>query len=36
MGVSITDPEGVEVMRMAKTVATPVKPVPEAAEEAAG
>jgi acyl dehydratase len=35
MGVSITDPEGVEVVRMAKTVATPVKPVVEAAEGAA-
>jgi acyl dehydratase len=32
MGVSITDPDGVEVMRMAKTVATPVKPVLETAE----
>lgn len=31
MGVSITDPDGVEVMRMAKTVATPVKPVLETA-----
>jgi len=34
MGVSITDPDGVEVVRMAKTVATPVKPVVEAAEGA--
>jgi acyl dehydratase len=29
MGVSIRDKDGVEVMRMAKTVATPVKPVLE-------
>jgi acyl dehydratase len=29
MGVSVTDKSGVEVMRMAKTVATPVKPVLE-------
>lgn len=35
MGVSIVDPEGVEVMRMAKTVATPVKPVVEDAVGAA-
>jgi len=33
MGVSIIDPDGVEVMRMAKTVATPVQPVLEAAEK---
>jgi len=33
MGVSITDPDGVEVMRMAKTVATLVKPVLETAEK---
>jgi acyl dehydratase len=33
MGVSIVDPEGVEVMRMAKTVATPVKPVLDPAVE---
>jgi hypothetical protein len=33
MGVSITDPDGTEVMRMAKTVATPVKPVLETAEK---
>jgi acyl dehydratase len=36
MGVSITDPDGAEVMRMAKTVATPVKPVLEAVEGEAG
>lgn len=29
MGISITDKTGIEVMRMAKTVATPVKPVLE-------
>ena len=32
MGVSVVDPAGVEVARMAKTVATPVKPVVEVEE----
>jgi hypothetical protein len=31
MGVSVTDRAGVEVLRMVKTVATPVKPEPEEA-----
>lgn len=29
MGISVTDKDGTEVMRMFKTVATPVKPLPE-------